>query len=71
MKEELIIFFYRDVNKKALDQFLSFTEQKERLLKRKEELDRGEVAIQDLLNVLEERKNEAIRLTFKQVNIKT
>lgn len=32
---------YNHVNKKALDQFLSFSEQKEKLYKRKEELDIG------------------------------
>lgn len=32
---------YSHVNKKALDQFMSFSDQKEKLVKRKEELDRG------------------------------
>lgn len=32
---------YSHVNKKALDQFISFSEQKEKLVLRKEELDRG------------------------------
>ena len=32
---------YSHVNKKALDQFVSFSEQKEKLLARKEEIDRG------------------------------
>lgn len=32
---------YSHVNKKALDQFVNFSDQKEKLLKRKEELDRG------------------------------
>ena len=32
---------YSHVNKKALDQFMSFSEQKEKLVKRKEELDTG------------------------------
>ena len=31
---------YSHVNKKALDQFISFSEQKEKLMNRKEELDR-------------------------------
>uniref|UniRef100_A0A8C6QSA6 Structural maintenance of chromosomes protein n=1 Tax=Nannospalax galili TaxID=1026970 RepID=A0A8C6QSA6_NANGA len=34
---------YSHVNKKALDQFVNFSEQKEKLIKRQEELDRGEV----------------------------
>ena len=32
---------YSHVNKKALDQFVNFSEQKEKLLKRKDELDKG------------------------------
>ena len=32
---------YSHVNKKALDQFVSFSEQKEKLLARKDEIDRG------------------------------
>lgn len=32
---------YSHVNKKALDQFISFSEQKEKLYERKAELDRG------------------------------
>ena len=37
---------YSHVNKKALDQFVNFSDQKEKLIKRKEELDRAhEVSI--------------------------
>jgi len=32
---------YSHVNKKALDQFVNFSEQKEKLMKRKDELDKG------------------------------
>eukprot|EP00096_Caligus_rogercresseyi_P011256 TRINITY_DN4374_c0_g1_i1.p1 TRINITY_DN4374_c0_g1~~TRINITY_DN4374_c0_g1_i1.p1 ORF type:complete len:1212 (-),score=525.73 TRINITY_DN4374_c0_g1_i1:216-3815(-) len=59
---------YSHVNKKALDQFISFSEQKEKLMKRKEELDRGNKKIQELMDVLEHRKYEAILFTFKQVS---
>lgn len=55
------------VNKKALDQFMSFSDQKEKLVKRKEELDRGDEKIKELMSVLEQRKCEAIQFTFKQV----
>lgn len=55
------------MNKKALDQFMSFSDQKERLVKRKEELDRGDEKIKELMSVLEQRKCEAIQFTFKQV----
>ncbi|KAH8018339.1 hypothetical protein HPB51_003060 [Rhipicephalus microplus] len=56
---------YSHVNKKALDQFINFSDQKEKLAKRKEELDRGH---SELMNALEMRKYEAIQLTFKQVS---
>ncbi|XP_055713737.1 structural maintenance of chromosomes protein 3 isoform X2 [Phlebotomus papatasi] len=58
---------YNHVNKKALDQFLSFSEQKEKLCKRKEELDIGDQKIRELMQSLEMRKVEAIQFTFKQV----
>lgn len=59
---------YSHVNKKALDQFISFSEQKEKLVMRKDELDRGYDKIKELMNVLEHRKYEAIQFTFKQVS---
>ncbi|XP_069679641.1 structural maintenance of chromosomes protein 3 isoform X2 [Periplaneta americana] len=59
---------YSHVNKKALDQFMSFSDQKEKLVKRKEELDRGDEKIKELMMVLEQRKYEAIEFTFKQVS---
>ncbi|XP_062536383.1 structural maintenance of chromosomes protein 3 [Armigeres subalbatus] len=58
---------YNHVNKKALDQFLSFSEQKEKLYKRKEELDIGGEKIRELMQNLEMRKVEAIQFTFRQV----
>ena len=60
---------YSHVNKKALDQYVSFSEQKEKLISRKEELDKGHKKINDLMDVLEQRKFEAILFTFKQVSI--
>lgn len=57
---------YSHVNKKALDQFVSHSEEKEKLLKRKEELDEAHQAIIDLMNALDHQKYEAITLTFKQ-----
>ncbi|XP_059093382.1 structural maintenance of chromosomes protein 3-like [Tigriopus californicus] len=67
-KANLELKKYSHVNKKALDQFISFSEQKEKLMSRKEELDRGRKKIQDLMDVLEQRKFEAILFTFKQVS---
>lgn len=46
---------------------MSFSDQKEKLVKRKEELDRGDEKIKELMSVLEQRKCEAIQFTFKQV----
>ena len=59
---------YSHVNKKAMDQFVSFSEQKEKLMARKDELDRAYQSIQELMDVLELRKHEAIQFTFKQVS---
>lgn len=59
---------YSHVNKKALDQFVSFSDQKEKLLKRKDELDTAHASIVDLMSALDHRKYEAIQFTFKQVS---
>jgi hypothetical protein len=47
---------YSDVNKKAIDQYINFTEQREQLLLRKDELDKGAEAIRELIDVLDYRK---------------
>ncbi|KAL5470715.1 hypothetical protein EMCRGX_G028721 [Ephydatia muelleri] len=59
---------YSHVNKKALDQFVLFSDQKVSLIERKEQLDRDYQAILELMEVLEQRKHEAIQFTFKQVS---
>ncbi|CAL1533668.1 unnamed protein product [Lymnaea stagnalis] len=59
---------YSHVNKKALDQFVNFSDQKEKLMKRKEELDSAQQSIIELMTALDHRKYEAIQLTFKQVS---
>lgn len=58
---------YAHVNKKALAQFLSFSEQREDLINRKKQLDEGHEAIVDLIQVLDQRKDEAIMRTFNDV----
>ncbi len=58
---------YSHVNKKALEQFINFSERKEKLTTRKQQLDKDYGAIEDLMEVLEMRKHEAIQLTFQQV----
>ena len=58
---------YSHVNKKALDQFVNFSDQREALLKRKTEADEGAVAIEELIEHLDQKKDEAIQRTFKGV----
>jgi structural maintenance of chromosome 3 (chondroitin sulfate proteoglycan 6) len=59
---------YAHVNKKALDQFISFTEQREALCKRREELETGADAIRKLIDSLDNRKDADILRTFKGVS---
>ncbi|KAH7348804.1 putative chromosome segregation protein sudA [Rhexocercosporidium sp. MPI-PUGE-AT-0058] len=59
---------YKGVNKKAFEQYNSFTSQRDSLTKRRKELDDGLASIQDLVEVLDQRKDEAIERTFKQVS---
>uniref|UniRef100_A0A0R3RY53 Structural maintenance of chromosomes protein n=1 Tax=Elaeophora elaphi TaxID=1147741 RepID=A0A0R3RY53_9BILA len=59
---------YENVNKKALDQFVQASGQKEDLAKRMDEHRANQKSISDLLTVLDQRKYEAIQLTFKQVS---
>ena len=53
------------VNKKALDQYTNFTEQREELSRRQTENGRGEDKIKQLIQTLDMRKDEAIERTFK------
>ena len=59
---------YSHVNKKAFEQYNSFTKQRETLTSRREELDASQKSINDLISVLDQRKDEAIERTFKQVS---
>ncbi|XP_013636570.1 structural maintenance of chromosomes protein 3 [Brassica napus] len=58
---------FSHVNKKALDQYVNFTEQREELQKRQAELDAGDEKIKELITVLDQRKDESIERTFKGV----
>ncbi|KAJ3112731.1 Structural maintenance of chromosomes protein 3 [Phlyctochytrium bullatum] len=58
---------FAHVNKKAFEQYASFTKQKDGLEKRRKELDSSAKSIEDLIQVLDQRKDEAIERTFKQV----
>jgi structural maintenance of chromosome 3 (chondroitin sulfate proteoglycan 6) len=57
------------VNKKALDQYQQFTEQREALEIRRGELDRAHAKIGELMSYLDQKKDEAIERTFKQVSL--
>ena len=59
---------YSHVNKKAFQQYDQFTNQRETLTKRRAELDSSQASIEDLITVLDQRKDEAIERTFKQVS---
>ncbi|CRK34854.1 hypothetical protein BN1708_019635, partial [Verticillium longisporum] len=59
---------YQHVNKKAFEQYNSFTSQQDQLLKRRTELDASQRSIKELIEHLDERKDEAIERTFKQVS---
>lgn len=58
---------YENVNKRALDQFVRASGQKDELTKRVNELTTNERAINNLLTVLDNRRYETLQLTFKQV----
>lgn len=58
---------FSHVNKKALDQYMNFMEQREQLQKRRAELDAGDEKIKELISVLDQRKDESIERTFKGV----
>lgn len=59
---------FAHVNKKAFEQYNNFTKQRDQLLKRRDELDKSEESITELIQVLDQRKDEAIQRTFKQVS---
>ncbi|XP_024176770.1 structural maintenance of chromosomes protein 3 [Rosa chinensis] len=58
---------FSHVNKKALDQYVNFTEQREELQRRQAELDAGDEKIAELISFLDQRKDESIERTFKGV----
>ena len=59
---------FTTVNKKAFDQYNDFTRQRDELTTRREELDHSADSITELIEVLDQRKDEAIERTFKQVS---
>ncbi|WVQ96685.1 hypothetical protein IAU59_003791 [Kwoniella sp. CBS 9459] len=59
---------FAHVNKKAFEQYNNFTKQRDELLARREELDESATKIEELIVTLDQRKDEAIERTFKQVS---
>jgi structural maintenance of chromosome 3 (chondroitin sulfate proteoglycan 6) len=59
---------FGSVNKKALDQFVNFSEQRQALVKRQSEAAQAHDKIRELIAHLDREKDEAILLTFKQVS---
>jgi structural maintenance of chromosome 3 (chondroitin sulfate proteoglycan 6) len=59
---------FSHVNKKAFEQYNNFTKQRDTLQKRREELDKSQASIEELIQVLDTRKDEAIERTFRQVS---
>lgn len=59
---------YKHVNKKAFEQYNNFTTQQDQLMKRRKELDASQASIEELVEHLDRRKDEAIERTFKQVS---
>ncbi|KAI5476815.1 chromosome segregation protein, SudA [Pseudohyphozyma bogoriensis] len=58
---------FAHVNKKAYEQYTSFTKQRDELIERQTELEDSATSITDLIDALDARKDEAIERTFKQV----
>ncbi|CAN6675088.1 structural maintenance of chromosomes protein 3 [Trichomonascus vanleenenianus] len=59
---------YKYVNKKAIEQHGNFVSKRDDLLERREELVESEKSINDLILTLDQRKDEAITRTFRQVS---
>ncbi|KAK3677084.1 Structural maintenance of chromosomes protein 3 [Recurvomyces mirabilis] len=59
---------YSHVNKKAFEQFASFEKQREMLEGRQTEIETSATAINDLIEHLDHKKDEAIERTFRQVS---
>jgi len=59
---------YVHVNKKAYDQFVNFSDKRENLLERKTEVDREAEKVKELVESLDQQKDEAINRTFRGVS---
>lgn len=59
---------YSQLNKKALFQHSGFVQEKEGLKQRVEDVNKSKDKIEELISVLDEKKNDAIQTTFRQVS---
>ncbi|GMM36506.1 cohesin subunit [Saccharomycopsis crataegensis] len=59
---------YDHINRKALEQYLNFSKQHDELVERRKESDKSKESIENLIQVLEKRKNNAITRTFKNLS---
>ena len=59
---------YGHVNKKAVEQFQQFEKQRDTLEDRRKDLSTSDISIRDLIRHLDQRKDEAIERTFRQVS---
>ncbi|KAK3717623.1 Structural maintenance of chromosomes protein 3 [Vermiconidia calcicola] len=59
---------YGHVNKKAFEQYVQFEKQREVLEERRKELHSSHSSIQELIDHLDQKKDEAIERTFRQVS---
>ena len=59
---------FAHVNKKALAQYMNFSQEREKLTNRREELDAGAASIRSLIESLDQRKDEDIMRTYKGVS---
>lgn len=59
---------YSHVNKKAFEQYSNFTKQRVDLEKRRTDIEASQKSIHGLIEHLDQRKDEAIERTFKQVS---
>jgi len=60
---------FQNVNKKALDQYEHFTQQRDQLLKRQKDQEKSKKAIKNLIDHLDRQKDEAIQRTYKAIAI--
>ena len=58
---------HRGVNQKADDQFVTFTKEKEKFSRRRDDLAATKAEVQNTLNMLDHRKTEQILYTYRQL----